>query len=90
MLNTCDAKPNTQFMVEDDHAIIAMVESGLGVSVLADLVLRRTPFRIVRRPLDPPLKRDIVLAHLPGHAPSVSTRKFIEHVKIWKQEGCEL
>ena len=90
MLNTCDTKPNTQFMVEDDHAIIAMVESGLGVSVLADLVLRRTPFRIVRRPLDPPLKRDIVLAHLPGHAPSVSTRKFIEHVKIWKQEGCEL
>lgn len=85
MLNSYHIKPNTQFAAEDDHAIMAMVESGLGVSVLSGLVLRRSPYRLVKRKLNPPLHREIVLAHLPGSAPSVSSRKFIEHVQEWKE-----
>lgn len=84
MLNSYHVKPNTQFAAEDDHAIMAMVESGLGVSVLSGLVLKRSPYRLVKRKLDPPLHREIVLAYLPGSAPSVSSRKFIEHVQNWK------
>lgn len=87
MLNAHSVKPNTQFVVEDDHAIIALVESGLGVSVLSDLVLKRSPCRVVKRPLNPPLSREIVLAHLPGRAPSVSSRIFIEHVKACRDAG---
>lgn len=85
MLNARPVKPNTQFVVEDDHAIIAMVEGGLGVSVLSDLVLQRTPFRVVKRPLDPPMKRDIVLASPEGSL-SVSSRRFIEYVERWKAD----
>lgn len=33
---------------------MAMVEEGLGVSILADLILRRTNYRINALPLDPP------------------------------------
>ena len=87
MLNSRPVKPNTQFVVEDDHAIIAMVEGGLGVSVLSDLVLRRSPFRVVKRPLDPPLVREIVLAYPSGRTQSVSSRRFMEYVKSWKDEG---
>ena len=84
LLNGGSVKPNTQFVVEDDHAIIAMVEGGLGVSVLSDLVLDRTPFRVVKRPLNPPLKRDIALAYPAGRAITVSSKRFVEHVKEWK------
>ena len=87
MLNAHPVKPNTQFVVEDDHAIIALVESGLGVSVLSDLVLKRSPCQVVKRPLNPPLSREIVLAHLPGRAPSFSSRIFIEHVKACRDAG---
>ena len=86
MLNRRSVKPNTQYVVEDDHAIIAMVEGGLGVSVLSDLVLRRTPFRVVKRPLDPPACREIALAYPEGRGLSVSSRRFIEYVKSWKDE----
>lgn len=87
MLNNRQVKPNTQFVVEDDHAIIAMVEGGLGVSVLSDLVLRRTAFRVVKRPLDPPVQRQIALAHPEGHGLSVSSRRFIEYVRQWQADG---
>ena len=85
MLNQRSVKPNTQYVVEDDHAIIAMVEGGLGVSVLSDLVLRRTPFKVVKRPLDPPAHRDIALAFPEGQGLSVSARRFMEYVKSWKE-----
>ena len=84
MLNSRRVKPNTQFVVEDDHAIISMVEGGLGVSVLSDLVLRRTPCRVVKRPLDPPVSREIALAYPAGRAITVSSRRFIEYVKSWR------
>ena len=87
MLNSRPVKPNTQFVVEDDHAIIAMVEGGLGVSVLSDLVLKRSSFRVVRRPLDPPVRREIALAYPEGRTLSVSTRRFIDYVKSWREEG---
>ena len=86
MLSSRRIKPNTQFVVEDDHAIIAMVEGGLGVSVLSDLVLRRTNFRVERRPLDPPVKREIALAHPQGRTLSVSTKRFIEYVQSWRED----
>lgn len=86
MLSALPEKPNTQFMVEDDHAIIAMVEGGLGVSVLSDLVLRRSSFRVVKRPLDPPARREIALAYPGGHALSVSSQRFMDYVRSWKAE----
>ena len=84
MLNNRDIKPNTQFVVEDDHAIIAMVEGGLGVSVLSDLVLRRSPYRVVKRPLDPPVRREIALAYPAERTLPVPTRRFLEYVEQWK------
>ena len=87
MLNSRPVRPNTQFMVEDDHAIIAMVEGGLGVSVLSDLVLRRSAFCVVKRPLAPPVYREIALVHPQGPALSVSSRRFIEDVSRMKAAG---
>ena len=39
--------PNIQYTIHDDYAIMMMVEEGLGVSILAELILRRTNYDII-------------------------------------------
>lgn len=46
----------------DDYAIMAMVEAGIGVSVLPSLVLRRVPYDVELRPLAKPVFRQIGIA----------------------------
>lgn len=55
-------EPDVRFTTWDDYAIMSMAENGLGVSILPELILRRCPYRIVLRELDPPEWRDIGVA----------------------------
>ena len=41
--------PKVHFTTWDDYAIMAMVEGGLGISVLPELILKRIPYRIVAK-----------------------------------------
>ena len=45
------------YRVKDDYTILAMVESGLGVSVLPHLLLQRTSYRVHAARLMPPVAR---------------------------------
>ena len=38
----------------DDYAIMSMVESGLGISILPALILRRIPYQIIAKELEVP------------------------------------
>lgn len=55
-------RPKVHFTTWDDYAIMSMVESGLGVSILPELILKRTPYRIAARELEIPAYRNIGLA----------------------------
>lgn len=57
-----DASLDVRFRSWDDYSIMAMVEKGLGLSVLPSLILRRSPFHLVTKPLNPPFYREIGLA----------------------------
>lgn len=76
-------RPNLRYRVNDDYSAMAMVESGLGVSALAELVLRRMPYRVAVKPLDPPQFRDIGLAVRDRRALSPATARFVRHVEEW-------
>ena len=79
-LAQCGVTPDVRFTTWDDYAIMAMVECGLGVSLLPELILRRVPYRIAIRKLDTPLYRDIALA-LPGRAHvSAAPRQFLRYL----------
>lgn len=79
-LAQCGVTPDVCFTTWDDYAIMAMVECGLGVSLLPELILRRVPYRIAIRKLDTPLYRDIALAP-PGQAHvSAATRQFLRYL----------
>lgn len=53
--------PNVKYTIHDDYAIMAMVEAGLGVSILAELVLHRTNYRIKLCPTEPLITRTIAI-----------------------------
>lgn len=71
--------PNTAYIANDDYAVIAMVENGLGVSMVYELVLRRSPYRLAVRPLDPPQFRDLCFVCRSGRDVSPLVRRFREH-----------
>ena len=45
-------QPNVHFTTWDDYAVMSMVEGGLGISILPELILMRVPYRIAIRELE--------------------------------------
>lgn len=72
--------PRTHFTTWDDYAIMAMVECGLGVSILPELILKRAPYRIVAKPLEVPAFRTIGLALRSRGGASLATQRFLEYL----------
>lgn len=72
--------PHVQLTTWDDYAIMSMVESGLGISILPQLILKRIPYRIVAKELDVPAYREIGLALRDRKTASAATKKFIEYL----------
>lgn len=72
--------PDVRFTTWDDYAIMSMAENGLGVSILPELILRRCPYRIVLRELDPPAWRDIGLAVRSQDALPLAVERFLRYV----------
>lgn len=74
-------RPNLQYNVNDDFAILSMIEQGLGVSIMPELVLRDSNRRFSAIPLDHPRFREIGLAVRSGKAPSPLTAHFLTCVR---------
>lgn len=73
--------PKTKFTTLDDYAVMSMVESGLGISILPELILRRIPYRIVLKELSIPSYRNIGIAMRSRKNASLAVRKFTEYLK---------
>ena len=73
--------PKVHFTTWDDYAIMAMVESGLGISILPELILKRIPYRIVARELEFPAYRNIGLAWKEKKGTSPMLRRFMEYLE---------
>ena len=74
-------KPKVHFTTWDDYAIMAMVESGLGISVLPELILKRIPYRIVTRELEIPAYRNIGLAMRNRKGATPAVKRFLEYLQ---------
>ncbi|MCI6377065.1 MAG: LysR family transcriptional regulator [Clostridiales bacterium] len=73
-------EPNVRYTVHDDYAIMTMVEAGLGVSVLAELMLRRTSFEIACLPVEPPIYRSLAIAYKDRESLPVASQRFITYL----------
>ena len=77
-----DLTPSVHFTTWDDYAIMSMIESGLGVSILPELILKRVPYNIIIKELDVPAHRDIGIAMKDRKTASLAVNKFIEYLKF--------
>ena len=60
--------------------IMAMVESGLGISILPELILKRIPYRIVVKELEIPAYRSIGVALKEKKSASLAVKRFLEYL----------
>ena len=61
---------------------MSMVENGLGLSILPRLILRRVPYRILKRELEVPDFRDIGLALRVREAAPLSVKRFLDYLSF--------
>ena len=60
---------------------MSMVESGLGISILPELILRRIPYKIITKELDVPAYRNIGFVFRDKKTLSLAVKKFMEYIK---------
>lgn len=77
----CNLMPKTHFTTWDDYAIMSMVESGLGISILPQLILKRIPYKIVAKELDVPAYRNIGLALRSKKNASLAVSRFLDYLQ---------
>ena len=80
-------KPNVRFYTKDDYAIIAMVEQGLGISIMPELLLKGRHDDIQMLPLVPEAKRTIGIAIAAGDKAGPATRRFADYVVRYVTEN---
>lgn len=74
------AKPDVRFTIHDDFAIMAMVEKGLGVSILAELIMRTCNRDVVTRPCEPRVARTLALAWKDEDRIPIASKRFMEAI----------
>ena len=79
-LEAAGVKPNVRFYTKDDYALIAMVEQGLGISIVPELLMKGRSDRVRTLPLIPEAKRIIGLAIAAGDKAGPAVRKFADYV----------
>lgn len=82
----CSLSPNTRFTTWDDYAVMSMVESGLGISILPQLILRRIPYRIVIKELEVPAFRKIGLAVKDKKRAPLAVKRFLDYLGYRENE----
>lgn len=73
--------PNIKYRIHDDYAIMAMVEKGLGISILAELILHRTNYRLALRPTDPPVSRLLAIGYKNKASLPMASKRFIQYLR---------
>lgn len=73
-------KPDIKYTIHDDYAIMTMAEAGLGISILAELVVRRTNYNITCLPADPPIYRKLAIGYKDRNSLPIASKYFIKYL----------
>lgn len=71
-------EPSVRLRVHDDYSILSMVETGIGISILPELVLRKTNYKVAIRPLHPVVTRKIGLVAKGNNELPIASKYFID------------
>lgn len=87
VLEKAGIKPNIKFSAGDDYAIIAMVEKGLGISILPELVTRRQNHNVAMLELEERSFRSLGIAVSSMKYASPATKRFLQYVQTWMNDN---
>lgn len=73
-------RPDVRFTTWDDYAVMSMVEKGLGIAILPQLILKRIPYHILTKPIDVPAFREIGLAFRNRKSLSLAAERFVDYI----------
>lgn len=73
-------EPNIRMTMHDDYSILSMVEQGLGVTILPELVLRKQSYDIVMLPTEPMVIRRISILSRDRNELSIAAKTFIRYL----------
>jgi len=82
----CNISPKVHFTTWDDYAIMSMIENGLGISILPELILQRIPYKIITKELEVPCYRNIGVAMREQKSLSLATKRFLEYLQYRNRE----
>lgn len=74
-------KPKVDFTTWDDYAIMSMVESGLGISIIPELIMKRASYNIVVKELEKPMYREIGMAFRDKKNTTKAVDKFLSYIR---------
>lgn len=80
LLDRNGVRPDVRFTTWDDYAVMSMVEKGLGIAILPQLILKRIPYHILTKPLDVPAFREIGLAFRNRNSLSLAAERFVDYI----------
>lgn len=80
LLEKSQVHPQIRFTTWEDYAIMAMVEKGLGIGILPELILKKIPYEIEVRRLAEPYYREIGIVVKDRSRMSPATEKFMEYL----------
>ncbi len=80
-LNEQDINPNICLTTWDDFAIMNLVERGFGISILPKLILQKTSYRLITKPLNIPIYREIGIAVRDWETLSLASKKFVDRIR---------
>lgn len=86
LLEQFSVQPDIRFTTWEDFAIMAMVEKGLGISILPEMILHRIPYKIEVRSLKKPYYRPIGLAMKTLEQLTPAAKKFVEYLSYREME----
>ena len=73
-------EPRVRMRIHDDYSIMSMVENKLGVSILPELVLRKTNYQVAIRLLSPPVTRKLGLIAKDKNELPLASKRFIDFI----------
>lgn len=73
-------EPDIRLNVFDDYTVLAMIEEGLGYSIIPAMNLRRHDYHVVKKSLEPKITRNLCLIYRHFNAMPPMSRLFIEYI----------
>lgn len=70
--------PNVKLRVHDDYSILSMVEQGLGISILTELVLHKTSYDVVALPIEPAIIRTMSIVTKDKNTLPLASKAFLQ------------